>query len=130
MKNIFGLPATLGNIAGMAELYDVVICDLNLGRKMPPSFTEQQFLEMKFIQNYLFVLIYSGQLARIYSTPIASAVIDKMNRVINGTYDDKKLTIFSGHDTNVAPMLTFLNLTTPECVKRKFKNQTVTGNCA
>jgi hypothetical protein len=39
MKNIFGLPATLGNIAGMAELYDVVICDLNLGRKMPPSFT-------------------------------------------------------------------------------------------
>ena len=66
----------------------------------------------------------------MFSTPIASAVIDKMSRVISGTYDDKKLTIFSGHDTNVAPMLTFLNLTTPECVKRKFKNQTVTGNCA
>lgn len=42
----------------------------------------------------------------------------------------KKLTIYSGHDTNVAPMLTFLNLTTADCVMKKFRNQTVVGNCA
>jgi hypothetical protein len=35
MKSIFGLSAALANIAGMVELYDVVICDLNLGREMP-----------------------------------------------------------------------------------------------
>jgi len=40
------------------------------------------------------------------------------------------LTIYSGHDTNVAPMLTFLNLTSHECVRKKYKNQTFTGNCA
>jgi hypothetical protein len=64
------------------------------------------------------------------STPIAAGVIDKMEKIINGKYDSKKMTIYSGHDTNVAPMLTFLNLTTADCVRRRYKNQTVTGNCA
>jgi hypothetical protein len=50
--------------------------------------------------------------------------------VIAGKNDNKKLAVYSGHDTNVAPMLTFLNLTTAECVRRKYRNETVSGNCA
>jgi len=69
-------------------------------------------------------------LAHIVSTPIASSIIDKMEKVIAGKYDDKKLTIYSGHDTNVAPMLSFFNLSSADCVRRKYKNQTVVGNCA
>jgi hypothetical protein len=33
---------------------------------------------MKYIQNYMFVLLYAENLARVVSTPIAAAVIDKM----------------------------------------------------
>lgn len=40
------------------------------------------------------------------------------------------MTAYSGHDTNVAPMLTFFNLTTADCVRRKYRNETVSGNCA
>lgn len=40
---MFGLPVTLYNIAGMIELYDVVACDLNLGRPMPSKFTDKEF---------------------------------------------------------------------------------------
>ncbi len=43
---------------------------------------------------------------------------------------NKKLSIYSGHDTNVAPMLTFLNITNADCVMKKYRNQTVVGNCA
>ena len=50
--------------------------------------------------------------------------------VIAGKYGDKKLTVYSAHDSNVAPMLTFLNMTTADCVQKKYRNQTVTGNCA
>ncbi len=50
--------------------------------------------------------------------------------VIAGNYQDKKLTVYSGHDTNVAPMLSFLNLSNADCVQKKYRNQTVTGNCA
>jgi hypothetical protein len=53
-----------------------------------------------------------------------------MEKVINGKLDQKKLTIFSGHDSNVAPILSFLNLSSSECVKKKYKNQTFSGNCA
>jgi hypothetical protein len=38
MGKLFGLSPALGNIAGMVELYDVVVCDLNLGRAMPAQF--------------------------------------------------------------------------------------------
>jgi hypothetical protein len=49
-----------------------------------------------------------------------------MDRVVKNKNGEKKLTIFSGHDTNVAPMLSFYNLSSPECVKKKYKNETVT----
>ena len=35
MQLVFKLKAEYANIAGLAELFDVVICDLNLGRPMP-----------------------------------------------------------------------------------------------
>ena len=41
MAKLFGMSPSLGNIAGMIELYDVVACDLNLGRPMPVQFTQQ-----------------------------------------------------------------------------------------
>lgn len=85
---------------------------------------------MKYIQNYMFVLLYAEHLAKVFSTPFAAAIIENMEKAIAGKLDGKKISIYSGHDTNVAPMLTFLNLTTAECVKRKFKNETVVGNCA
>jgi hypothetical protein len=35
MRQVFKLQAEYANLLGLAELYDVVICDLNLGRGMP-----------------------------------------------------------------------------------------------
>jgi len=47
-----------------------------------------------------------------------------MDAVIGGKLA-KKMTLLSGHDTNVAPLLTFLNLTTYGCIRKKFNNVTV-----
>ena len=33
----------MANVGGMVDLYDVVACDLNLGRAMPSQFTEKDF---------------------------------------------------------------------------------------
>jgi hypothetical protein len=44
MQKMFGMPVTLANVGGLIELYDVVACDLNLGRAMPSQFTEKEFL--------------------------------------------------------------------------------------
>lgn len=77
----------------------------------------------------MMILLYDGHLAQVMSTPIAQSIISNMEKVISGQLNDKKLTVYSGHDTNVAPMLAFLNMSNAECVKRKFKNETVPGNC-
>lgn len=104
--------------------------DLNLGRKLPADFTDQDFLQLKYVQNYFLILIYGEQLARVVSTPVATLLLHNMQQRIDGNLPNRKLTVFSGHDTNVAPMLSFLNLSDAECVQRKYRNQTVTGNCA
>jgi hypothetical protein len=54
-------------------------------------------------------------------------LIGNMRKVIEGTYS-KKLTVLSAHDTNVAPTLAFLNLSSADCVQRKYRNETV-SNC-
>lgn len=95
---------------------------------MPHNFTEQEFRQLKYIQNYLFALVYGGHPARVFSTPVAKTVLDNMDRVISGK-ESRKLTVFSGHDSTIAPLLTFLNLTSAECVRKKFKNETIHGNC-
>jgi len=40
------------------------------------------------------------------------------------------MSLFSGHDTNIVPLLTFFNLTSGDCLKKKYQNKTVTENCA
>ena len=61
---------------------------------------------------------------------MAEAIVDKMTMVIEGKYGQKKITVFSGHDSDVVPILTFFNLTTADCVQRRFRNESITGNCA
>ena len=68
------------------------------------------------------ILIYSEHLARVVSTPIAQAVVDNMQKIIEGKLENRKLSVYSGHDTNVAPMLAFLNMSSAECVQRKYRN--------
>ena len=58
MASIFNLTLQQANLGSMTELYDTVDCDYNLGRPMPHDFTDKEFRQLKYIQNYLFVLIY------------------------------------------------------------------------
>ena len=81
---------------------------------MPGQFNDYDFAQLKYIQNYLFDIIYSENLAPIYATNVVSAIINNMqNRVKNGDKEVKKFSIYSGHDTNVVPIINFFNLTSP-----------------
>lgn len=129
IKSIFNLSQTETNVASMTELYDTIVCDQNLGRKIPEKYTEKDDKELQYIQSYLFVLLYAEHLARVFATPIVKPALENMDMVIQGKKGNIKLTVVSGHDANLAPVLTFLNLTSAECIQKKFRNQTVTGNC-
>ena len=123
MKLVFNLKVEYANVAGLAELFDVVICDLNLGRPMAAEFTDYDFKQLRYIENYLFSLTYGGPFAPIFATSIISAILSNMQNTIKKGKDEvKKMSIYSGHDSNLVPILNFLNLTNPECITNKWRN--------
>ena len=123
MRITFNLKSEEANVAGLAELFDVVICDLYLGRPMPANFTQYDFEQLKFIQNYLFSLTYGGKLTSIFSTPMLQGILGNMDNIVKkGKEEVMKYSLYSGHDTNVMPLLNYLNLTNPNCMNRKWKN--------
>ena len=75
-------------------------------------------------------MLYEDHMAKVFATPRLRKVLSNMEQVVEGKSGRRKMSIISGHDSNVLPILTFLNLTNADCVQKKFRNQTVTGNCA
>jgi hypothetical protein len=57
-------------------------------------------------------------------------MLNNMLKATQGKLAVKKLSLYSAHDTNVLPLMVFFNLTSSDCLKKQYKNQTVTGNCA
>jgi hypothetical protein len=53
-----------------------------------------------------------------------------MQMKIAGKLNDKKYSSYSVHDLNVIPLLTYYNLTTSDCLRKMYKNQTMTTQCA
>lgn len=45
-----------------------------------------------------------------------------MDNIVNNSTGRIKYSLYGGHDTNVMPILMFFNLTSPECLSRKWKN--------
>lgn len=112
MRITFNLKAEFANIGGLADLYDVIICDLNLGRELPASFTDYDLKQLRYIQNFLFIILYEGSLAPIFATDVVQGILQNMDNVVkNGNKEIKKYSIYSGHDTNVVPLILFFNLT-------------------
>lgn len=53
-------------------------------------------------------------MAPIFATNIISAILNNMEMTIKKGKDEvKRYSIYSGHDSNLVPMLNFLNLTNP-----------------
>lgn len=85
MRLVFNLSVEESNVAGLAELFDVVTCDMYLGRPLPAQFSDYDYAQLKFIQNYLFTLVYGGEPAKVFSTNLVSAILNNMdNRVKKG----------------------------------------------
>ena len=53
-----------------------------------------------------------------------------MDNIIEGKDEVRKFSVYMGHDSNIVPLLMFFELTSPECIEMKWKNQTVKGVCA
>lgn len=59
---MFNLTALQVTVPTMAELYDTVYADLNLGRELPHDFDEDDLKTLRFLSSYYNTLVYSDDL--------------------------------------------------------------------
>lgn len=70
-------------------------------------------------------LVYSGTFSAALSTPLFEKIISDFDYKLSHPNSHKKWTMFSGHDTNVAPTTTFLNITNATCIEDKWEKKDV-----
>lgn len=78
----------------------------------------------------MFSIVYEDEPSRIFNAPYVNTMLINMENVIKNNFGVKKLSIYSGHDINVVPLMVFYNLTSSQCLEKLWMNQTVVGNCA
>ena len=112
MRLVFNLTTDQSTVAGLFDLYDVVISDKYLGRPMPDNFSDYDFDQLKFVQDYYFTLTYGGDPAKIYSTSVMKGILANMNAAKDPA-NKKKFSVYSTHGASVMALLNFFNLTSP-----------------
>ncbi len=48
--------------------------------------------------------------------------MSNMKKLIKGELGNKKLSLLSAHDGNLVPLLIFFNMTSSDCLEKKWKN--------
>ena len=49
---------------------------------MPAAFTDYDYKQLKWVQNYLFAFLYGGNMGRIFSTSVVSGIIGNMENIV------------------------------------------------
>ena len=124
MRNLFGIkPVYELNLLSMTLLYDTLVADQHLGRVFPAGFDQKDLDNLRHLTHWLMIIVYSGQFSAALSTPLFMKIISDFDHKLANTSSVKKWTMLSGHDTNVAPTLTFLNLTNYNCIEDKYEKK-------
>ena len=73
-------------------------------------------------------MVLDGNFGKVLSTASFRLLRSKLLKALNKS--DLKSSFIFGHQSNVHPILTLMNLTSAECLTQQFNNQTVTTlNC-
>lgn len=124
MRNLFGIkPVYELNLLSMTLLYDTLVADQFLGRAFPAGFDQMDLDNLRHLTHWLMIIVYSGQFSAALSTPLFMKIFQDFDYKLSHPNSTKKWTMLSGHDTNVAPTLTFLNLTNFQCIEDKYEKK-------
>jgi hypothetical protein len=65
------------------------------------------------------------------STLLFQKILGDFDAKLLDSSSDRKLTILSGHDTNIVPVLVYLNISSSSCIEDKWRNYNLSGyvNC-
>lgn len=95
---------------------------------LPKDYNSTDNTNLQFIYNYYNSLLFDGSFAKVISTPLLRTIRSKLENTIKGK--TLKFSLMVGHRSNLLPLAILLNLTDAECIRQKWKRETVTSlNC-
>ncbi|KRT82176.1 Phosphatase [Oryctes borbonicus] len=99
--------------ADVTPLYDILRCQNEMGMRLP-NWTHSVFPDPMANLSILDwdYFVKTNDLKRLAGGILLKTIVDRTNEKIlhNPEYEDKKVYIYSGHDSNIAPILSILNI--------------------
>ena len=115
MADIFNF--TTLNFSTLDGLHDAIVVDKYLGRPMPPSFSDSDYLNLKHLTIWYDLFRLNFDLAKAFNTNVIKRIIEDFDdRINNLNSKPLKWTALSGHDTNINCLLNSLNISSASCI--------------
>lgn len=91
---------------------------VHLGHKLPANFTDEDFRNLKHIRAWVNQFYFVGNLSKAknkYKLEKVISMFDGRTKVI--TAQDIKWSFLSGHDLDIVPLFTDLNVSSSVCIE-------------
>ena len=100
------------------DVFDTLHVDRYLGRPLPANISEDDYKNLDHLNSWYYTYTLSRNMSHLINTyKLKKVVTEFENRVrLPNTYATK-MTIMSVHDTDIASLLTDLNLTSSDCIE-------------
>lgn len=131
LSKILNIDKSSINLGVVSNINDVFMNDLFSNRALP-NMSKSLYENITYIYNVnLFYSYYGNELQRrLISTPFIRELLSNFNDKINNK-TEKKLIMYSGHDTTLGYLYTALNISNYECLNELWRtNKTNYLNCA
>lgn len=76
---VFNISILQGTVPAMSDLYDDIISNIYLGRDLPKEFNDYDLKSLKFISDYYRIMVETGNLGEILSTPLLQFMTKRFN---------------------------------------------------
>lgn len=81
LSMIFNLSILQSTVPAISDLYDDIMSTIYLGRGLPKEFNDYDLKSLRFISEYYWLLVESGNFGEILSTPLLRFIENRFNEV-------------------------------------------------
>jgi hypothetical protein len=129
LKQVFQLTAPI-ELRNCSSLVDSITVDRFLNRPLPIQFTDADYKNVIHLQAFMAFISLSRNVSRAVSTSKITIILQVFDNRISSPNNLLKLTVLSGHDTDITPMLLALNFTSSRCIEELYRfGKTNALNC-
>lgn len=129
IQSLFQLPYSL-EMRNCTHIADTASVDLFLNRKLPAGFTNDDYENLYHLQSFLGYLSFANNASKAVCASKLNKILSVFDKRISTPNWLLKMTVLSGHDTDLFPMQLVMNLSSSACTEELYRfNKTNALNC-